>query len=290
MRPRLPAPAAAVLYVLDVDEPCQVVAWHPPVAGITEVFHARISDYRYPAHCHDDWTLLIVDDGAIEYDLDDRHHGAVRELVTILPPGVAHTGYPASGVTRFRKRNLYLAPGFLPVGLTGRAVDGPAWRDRELRAAVSALHDRLVAPDRLDVESRLALIAERLESHLRARPPARPGPEPGIAGRLKAYLDERVTTGVTLGEAATVLDRSVPHLVRSFRHTYRISPYAYVVGVRVERARKMLLAGRPIADVAAATGFTDQSHLTRHFRRHVATSPGRYAASAARYSGGSVAT
>ncbi len=262
-----------------MDDASRVVAWHPPVDGITEVFHARLSGYQYPNHVHDDWTLLIVDDGAIEYDLDTRHHGAARDLVTILPPGIAHNGYPASGSTRFRKRNLYLAPGFLPAGLVGRSVDGPAFRDRDLRAAVSALHDRLVTPDPLDVEARLALIAERFEAHLRRRPPARLDPEPAIAAQLRAYLDERITARHTLGEAARAFDRSVPHLVRSFQRRYQISPHAYVIGARIELARKMLLAGTPVADVAVATGFHDQSHLTRHFKRHVAVTPAYYAAS-----------
>ncbi|CAM5537911.1 AraC family transcriptional regulator OS=Streptomyces fumanus OX=67302 GN=GCM10018772_29740 PE=4 SV=1 [Streptomyces fumanus] len=45
---------------------------------------------------------------------------------------------------------------------------------------------------------------------------------------------------------------------------------------RVERARQLLLAGRAPADVATATGFYDQAHLTRHFKRLVGVTPGRY--------------
>ncbi len=68
------------LYDLDVDDPvpasCSVAAWRPAVPGISEVFHARIADYAYPAHCHDTWTVLIVDAGATDYDLDRRHCAA----------------------------------------------------------------------------------------------------------------------------------------------------------------------------------------------------------------------
>jgi hypothetical protein len=39
------------------------------VPGIREVFHARLVDYAYPPHCHETWAVLIVDDGAIRYDL-----------------------------------------------------------------------------------------------------------------------------------------------------------------------------------------------------------------------------
>jgi len=59
------------LYVVDVEEidvgepipdSCRVVAWKPAFAGISEVFHASIVNYQYPTHCHDTWTVLIVDD------------------------------------------------------------------------------------------------------------------------------------------------------------------------------------------------------------------------------------
>jgi AraC-like DNA-binding protein len=50
-----------------------------------------------------------------------------------------------------------------------------------------------------------------------------------------------------------------------------------VIGRRVERARQLLLAGHPAADVAVEVGFYDQAHLTRHFRKHTATTPGRFA-------------
>jgi AraC-like DNA-binding protein len=273
-----------VLYVVDVSEPlpksCRVVAWRPAVAGIAEVFHARIADYRYPTHCHATWTVLIVDHGAIRYDLGTRHHGAVADTVSVLPPDVVHNGYPAERFGSFRKRNLYLDSGFLPHELVGRAVDASTFQDARLRAAISALHDRLAAPDSLDVETRLALIAERFQQRLQRRPPSVREPEPTIADQLRQYLDGHVAATVTLNDAARSLHRSVPHLVRSFTKRYGISPHAYVVAKRIEAARGLLLQGMPAARVATEIGFHDQAHFTRHFKRHVSVTPARYAAGA----------
>ena len=281
-----------------VPERCRVDAWAPSVPGVAEVFHARIVDYAYPPHCHDTWTVLIVDDGAIRYDLDTRHCGAAGQTVTILPPWVVHDGRPASGTHGFRKRNLYLDEGFLPTELIGPAVDHTNIDDPQLRRALVGLHDSLVErEDSLDGEARLALIGERIAAHLTStststatatattmgratrRPHEPPAPEPGIAERLRELLDEHTVVPLTLGQAATLLDRSVPHLVRSFTRRFGVSPHAYVVGRRIDEARRRLLRGTPPADVATAVGFYDQAHLTRHFRRHTSTTPARYAAS-----------
>lgn len=263
---------------------CRVEAWAPPVPGIREVFHAHMVDYAYPAHCHDTWAVLIVDDGAIRYDLDRRRCAAEGQTVTILPPGVAHDGRPAPGAGGFRKRELYLEDGFLPDTLTGAAVDHTRISDPPLRAALSRLHDGLLLSrdnggESLAAEARLALIGERLAGHLSSarRPASRP--EPGLARQLRGLLDEHVTGQVSLARAAVTLDRSVPHLVRSFSRAYGLSPHAYVIGRRIDIARGLLLEGARPAEVATAVGFCDQAHFTRHFKKHTSTTPARYARS-----------
>ena len=124
----------------------------------------------------------------------------------------------------------------------------------------------------------LALIAERFRRRLQPRAPEPRPAEPSVAGRLRDYLDGRRTEQVTLHDAAQVLDRSVPHLIRSFTRSYGVSPHAYVIGARIELARKLLLDGVSPAQVAADAGFYDQAHFTRLFKRHVSVTPARYAA------------
>jgi AraC-like DNA-binding protein len=118
-------------------------------------------------------------------------------------------------------------------------------------------------------------VASRLALHLGGEPPAAP-PDAGLADRLRQLLDARLVERVTLAEAGRVLGASPTHLVRSFAAAYGVSPHAYVVGRRIDAARQLLLEGRPVATVAAETGFHDQPHLHRHFTRHVGTTPARF--------------
>ncbi|MEW1720991.1 AraC family transcriptional regulator [Streptomyces sp. NPDC093109] len=270
----------------------EISAWRPPVAGVVEVFHAHFTEHAYPMHVHDSWTLLIVDDGAIRYDLDRFERATPRETVSLLPPQVPHNGSPATP-HGFRKRVIYLDMTQLDERFIGPAVDGPDLTDPVLRRRVGQLHTALADPgDEFEAESRLALISERLREHLRPSPTfgaARPGlgtrTEAGtgtgtrtsIAQSLRDLLDERLLEGIALAEAARLVHAHPVHLVRAFSGAFGIAPHQYLMSRRVSLARRLLLDGQPAGDVATAAGFYDQSHLTRHFKRIVGTTPGRYA-------------
>jgi AraC-like DNA-binding protein len=252
-----------------------VRAWAPGVPGIVEVFHARFTDHAYPVHAHETWTLLVVDEGAVRYDLDRHEHGALRSAVTLLPPHVAHTGRAATP-RGFRKRVLYLDGDVLDPALTGAAVAAPSLPDDLLRTRVDQLHRALDDPGTdLEAESRLALIGERIRAHLRADPAlSGPGSTPaGLAGDLRDLLDAHLVSGVSLREAAATLHAHPASLVRHFGTAFGLPPHRYLIGRRVEAARRRLLAGEPVAEVAAAVGVHDQGHLHRHFTRLVGTTP-----------------
>ena len=258
----------------------EVRAWQPCVPGLVEALHARFVDHVYPMHTHDTWTLLILDSGGIRYDLDVHEHGSLGDTVTLLPPHVPHSG-SSIRPEGFRKRVLYLDAASLSDALIGRSVDHPVFVDGLLRDRISRLHEALVTPGReFEAESRLTLIAERLAGHLTGAPDLLPrARDPRLAWELRDLLDARSPEGVTLDEAARLLSAHPAYLVRVFSKQFGLGPHQYLTGRRVDLARRLLLAGMPPADVATAAGFYDQSHLSRHFKRFLATTPGRFAAS-----------
>ncbi len=70
-------------------------------------------------------------------------------------------------------------------------------------------------------------------------------------------------------------------LLRGFSRAYGLPPHSWLLQERVRRAQALLRAGLAPADVAAEVGFTDQSHLTRRFKRILGITPGRYRRAAA---------
>ncbi|WP_052849562.1 helix-turn-helix transcriptional regulator [Streptomyces avicenniae] len=264
----------------------EITAWRPALPGVAEVLHARMTGHVYPMHTHDTWTLLVVDAGAVRYDLSRHEHGALGRGVTLLPPHVPHNGQAATP-RGFRKRVLYLEPTELGEELIGPSVDRPVLRDPAARRLTDRLHAVLSAPghDRLEAESLLALVGERLRGHLGAPPVAAPPPtrDAGLAGALRDLLDGRVAEGVTLREAATLLHAHPTSLVRAFGREFGMPPHRYLTARRVDLARRLLLDGTGPAEAAVTAGFHDQPHLTRHFRRLLGTTPGRYADSGRLY-------
>src|SRR5207247_5635158 len=146
------------------------------------------------------------------------------------------------------------------------------------------LHRALQDPhESFEAESRLALVGDRIRRHLGDTPtgPSDVGVN-ALATALRDLLEDPSVPHPTLAEAGRILHASPGHLVRCFTRAFGIAPHRYVVGRRVDAARRMLLDGLPLARVAADAGFHDQAHLTKHFRRHVGVTPGRYASSGRR--------
>ena len=280
MRPSNDPGCTGVLYdrpVLAADREW-VRAWKPAVPGIHEVFHARFVDHAYPPHTHDTWTVFIVDQGAIRYDLEATHRGAAGTKVTILPPHVVHDGR-AAGTEGFRKRVLYVGTDVLDERLIGRAVDDPDIEDPALVRGLHALHGVLEEPgEPFAAEAMLAVVGARLRDHLGDRPVDHVDRPPDlVASDLRDLLDEHRFEPLTLREAERILHVSSTHLVRCFSRAFGIPPHTYLLGRRIDAARRRLLEGEPVAQVAAGVGFHDQAHLTRHFKRHVGTTPARFA-------------
>jgi len=131
---------------------------------------------------------------------------------------------------------------------------------------------------RLEQQSRFATLVNRLLEHgERKVAPGRGTTSAGAMERVKTYVRERFDQPIELDELARVARMSRFHLARTFARHTGVPPHAYQIQLRVDRARTLLRAGAAPAEAAAITGFADQSHLGRHFKRIWHVTPGQYA-------------
>lgn len=253
-------------------------AWHPAVPGLREVLHASFDDHAYPMHAHDDWTVLLIDSGAVAYELDRDRHQALPNAVTVLPPGVPHDGRSATRGVGFRKRVLYFESAWLPASAPSAAAVRPTFDGVEVLAAVHSIHNALQEPaELLEAEHAALVLRERLLERLQHEPADVIADAP-LAWRLRELLEGRVLESFTIADAAEQLDAHPSHMTRAFTHAYGMPPHRYLISRRVDHARRLLVDGWRIADAAASAGFHDQAHLTRHFRRILGTTPARFRA------------
>ena len=148
---------------------------------------------------------------------------------------------------------------------------------------------REIPADNLTTDVRLLLAADELLSrayghclvHHARLAPTPVGREPAAVARVKSLLAARYGEDLPLAVLAAEAHLSPHHLIRAFRRETGLTPHAWLMSVRVERAKILLRRGEAPADVATATGFCDQPHLTRVFKARVGVTPGVYRAAAA---------
>ncbi len=249
--------------------------WIIRAPGDIERAEACFSGAAFAPHRHDTYAIGITLGGVQSFDYRGAARHSLQGQVVVLHPDELHDGRAGDGQA-FRYRVAYLAPSQIQTVLGGEAlpfVDGGVSRDRRLRAAVGALLrdcERALAP--LEADDALFEVAAALREVSAGPKPARVAN--GRAVMLaKAYIDARLSSGVSL----CALERETGHdrwqLSRDFRAVLGTSPYRYLTLRRLDRARRMMVSGTPLADCALATGFSDQSHFNRAFKAAVGMTP-----------------
>ncbi|WP_457328529.1 helix-turn-helix domain-containing protein [Rhizobacter sp. P5_C2] len=139
------------------------------------------------------------------------------------------------------------------------------WQDPQARLQANALgHEALAA----------LLIAHATRGH---RTPPRGGLSAHVRRRLVDWAEARLDQPVTIGEMAAMAALSEHHFARMFRTSFGIAPHAWVLWLRIERAKQLLRhSDAPLDEVARQCGLASASHLVNRFRARTGVTPGQY--------------
>ena len=239
-------------------------AWFPP-------------GQRLPRHTHDRATFGVMLQGSFELTLVGRSFSCQPASVFLEPAGEAHSNRMGQGGAHV----LVIQPDasrhdvFGPVG---ELLDRP-WHMSHAGIAASAwtIARELTGGDNL---ASLAIEAAALQMVVLA---GRTAPDTG--GRAiprwlreaQAMLHARYAEPLRVQDIAAAVGVHPSQLARTFRAYFRMPPSEYVRRLRLEWAASQLVGSEaPLASVAVAAGFADQSHFTRAFRRHTGLTPDRY--------------
>ncbi len=108
-------------------------------------------------------------------------------------------------------------------------------------------------------------------------PPPRGGLSPGVMRRVREYAEAHLAESIDLAALAGIAGLSLYHFARAFKQSADVTPHHYLVQRRLARAQEMLVRTElSLAEIALATGFSDQSHFARHFRQMLGMTPGQF--------------
>ena len=105
----------------------------------------------------------------------------------------------------------------------------------------------------------------------------RGGLPPRVLRRVREYMETHLDENISLQALAGIAKLSIFHFARAFKQSEGLPPHEYLVRCRVGRVRELLTeTDLPLAEIALASGFSDQSHCARRFRQHVGLTPSSY--------------
>ena len=256
-----------------------------PGDGSLQRLAARFGGHAYDLHRHETYAVGLTLWGAQSFHYRGDLRTSSAGQVMVIHPDEAHDGHATNGQeggdAGFAYRMLYVDPAAVSAAIGGNppfvpevVADDPVLADL-LREAFADFPQAL---EPLAVDAVVERLAARLAARSDDRPRARSATVAHRAvARARDFLAAEAHRTVASEELETVtgLDRFA--LSRHFRAAIGTSPHRYQVGRRLARAQKMIAEGAALSDAAAATGFADQSHLTRHFAARFGLTPGRWA-------------
>jgi len=262
--------------------------WDRHTRGLS-LMRADFTTHEYPPHTHEAFVVAVTEQGGSIIKSRGRVEEAHRSSLFVFNPAEPHAGW--MGWSRlWRYRSLYLTQSAIDTVARELGIETLPYftqnlfRDADLIEGFLSLH-RALEVDR-DVFHEREILVETFgrlfQRHGSGGGRIEPAPRDQVlVSRVIEVMRARHAEDLGLDEFARDIGLTTFQLIGLFRRTAGLTPHAYLTQIRLGAACRGLRLGLPIADVATAAGFYDQSALTRHFKRACALTPRQFARAAA---------
>lgn len=239
----------------------------------------------YAPHSHEIFSIGAITSGRCLYLHEKTRHIIRRGTVVLMNPGEVHAcnpieDQPWSYVMMYVDAHWLAslqqgcdkgaAQGFEPLAATH--TTSPA-----LFEGLMGLYTQLIDPslDALVKYEAAVAFFMRMQQTLGGPVPPLKKVNPKVE-RAAEYINAHFLHAVRLHDICEAASLSEAYLIRAFEQRYHMTPHAYLINRRIQHAQAQLREGAQIADIAQATGFADQAHFQRAFKKHLAATPGQY--------------
>ncbi|WP_375056571.1 AraC family transcriptional regulator [Zobellella sp. DQSA1] len=254
--------------------------------GGLEMLQARYHRQRFSRHVHETFCIGVIEEGAQRFYRSGGEHVAPTGDIILVNADDVHTGsseleggwayraiYPHPDLFRLISRDIRRSEGNIP-WFPDAVLHDPGLSEQLLitfnllsRQGNTLLKETLL----------LSSLTWLMMRYGKARLPPRKLPSAEQRVRItKELIDSCPEQDMSLMELAETAGLSPWHFLRQFKSVVGIPPHAYLVQARLRKAKALLLKGQSVITVSALCGFTDQSHLHRHFKSSFGITPGEF--------------
>ena len=230
--------------------------------------------------------MWLNSEGGEQYSIKGNSSILQPGCVSVIEPGVVHSNKPSNNEKR-HLRSLYLQKDFfyyLTKLLSGTSTHGyclptKLFLDKKSWQNTLLLHEAIISGQEqmLIEEYLLGLFSNLQKTLLSSEKVYNSGNvEDRRVEHIVEYMREHLATEVSLDTLAALVQCTPFHVIRFFKKNLGMSPHSYFVQLRLEQARTLIDSGHDISDAALLAGFSDQSHLTRAFKKRYGITPGMY--------------
>ncbi|WP_315249769.1 AraC family transcriptional regulator [Pseudomonas fragi] len=239
----------------------------------------------YARHSHEIFSIGAITSGCCNYLHEKTSHRISTGTVVLMNPGDVHACNPVEDQP-WSYVMLYVDAQWLAgiqqgfdedAGGLFQPVAATYTQSPALFNGLTGLYAQLIDPE-LEVLARheaaikfFSAMQQELGGSV-----ALPKPANARVERAAEYIDEHFLRTLRLQDICEAASLSEAYLIRAFEQRYHMTPHAYLINRRIQHAQAQLREGALIADIAQQTGFSDQAHFQRVFKKHLAATPGQY--------------
>ncbi|HOX32032.1 MAG TPA: AraC family transcriptional regulator [Spirochaetales bacterium] len=233
---------------------------------------------RLARHFHDEYSLAFLHAGRSRARLGGEELALAGGDLLLIPPRLAHACEPEAG-EEWRYSLFFLEPAWVESSL--------GWESPPSRVLRAPMPPGLAGDQARIGEARGEgpFLETLVRGALAAFGPAGGeagsavlrAPAPALAA-ARRHIEAHLGSRLPVEELAQLAGLSKHRFIRAFSAAYGLTPHAYILSARVNRAKRQLAAGEALSKAAYENGFCDQSHFSRAFASRVGLTPGGYAA------------
>lgn len=251
-----------------------------------ELLRAFYVTHSFPRHTHEFYVVGVVEQGVEAFFNQTQMHYANVGDISLTNPDEIHTGHAGTN-EGYLYRAFYPSVELLQTvaeDVTGKPqgipfFPKPVVPDKELAKVLLETH-RLLEGNASTLEQQDKLyraLGLLLLRHSDTKLKPSPVHNDSVLGKtIRDYLNDHATKSVTLDQLSSLVNVTPSYVTRVFKKTVGLPPHEYQTQLRVSHAKRLLQKGIAPIDVALESGFYDQSHLNKHFKRLVGVTAHQY--------------